>query len=377
MTIPFELVNNLIVVPITINKTLKLKFIVDTGATNPILTESLFAEIIGLDFDRTINISGPGLQDSILAYVANEVKMQLPYNVIGNYMSLLVLEKDYIQLKKNLGEDIFGIIGYDIFSRFVVRVDYDKQELTLIDPSVFEPPKRGKFVELPLKIERTKPYLEAVVTQGSEKDTLKFMIDTGASHALLLDIHNSDVLHYPDTTILAALGHGLGGIIPGRIGRFNMVNIDKFYLNNVLVSIPFEGAYSNIIKRGSRNGTIGGNILSHFEVIFDYTNEKIYIREGDRFREPFEYDMSGMTLSVFEEPERLVITEIIPGGPAEKAGLEVGMEIKRVNSRNLKNSSLSAIYGLLRSAEDKRITVKIVDEEGNKVKYKFRLKRLI
>jgi len=142
-------------------------------------------------------------------------------------------------------------------------------------------------------------------------------------------------------------------------------------------SIPEEGAYSNVIKRGSRNGTIGGNALSHFNVIINYHDQKMYFRKGSRFNEPFEYDMSGMRLSYLENPRRMEITYILEDSPADKAGLEVGMVVKSVNFKNLKNSTLSNIYSLLRRKPDKKIRVKVYNDEGKTDKYKFRLRRLI
>ena len=185
VTFPFTLVNHLIVIPITINNHLTLKFIMDTGASSAILTERIFGEIMGLKYDRVITITGPGIIDSVSAYVANRIKIELPGGVVGSYMSLLVLEKDYIELKRNLGSDIYGIIGYDIFSRFIVEINYEKLEITLHDPVKFKPSR--SFKEIPLTIEGTKPYVTGYVTQDDKRETLKLMMDTGASHSLLID----------------------------------------------------------------------------------------------------------------------------------------------------------------------------------------------
>jgi hypothetical protein len=375
VTIPFRFINNLIVIPVTINNNITLEFILDSGASTPILTEKVFGDLIGLSYDRTIELSGPGVQDSIMAFVANDLEFSLADGIHGKNLSLLVLQEDYIDLKKNLGEDIFGIIGYDVFSRFIVKLDYDEQEITLIHPENFRKPRNYEII--PMDVDNTKPYINTIVKQNGNTDTLKMMVDTGASHGLLLDVHMSDVLTYPDSTINTTLGHGLGGEIPGEVGRFSLLQIDQFELNNILVSIPEEGAYGSAIKRGSRNGTIGGNVLSHFTVIMDYYSETMYLKEGNDFNEPFEYDMSGMRLSYLENPKRMEVTYINSDSPAEEAGLKVGMLVKSVNHKSLKNSSLSSIYQLLREKPEKKIRVKVIDDEGQSEVYKFRLRRLI
>ena len=56
--IEFEEYNNLIVIPITINRFLTLKFILDTGVETAILTEKLFADILDAEYIRELKIAG-------------------------------------------------------------------------------------------------------------------------------------------------------------------------------------------------------------------------------------------------------------------------------------------------------------------------------
>ena len=63
VVIPFEKYNNLIVIPLTINHSVTLKFILDTGVRNAILTEKVFTDLMKLDYQRKISISGPGIVD--------------------------------------------------------------------------------------------------------------------------------------------------------------------------------------------------------------------------------------------------------------------------------------------------------------------------
>ncbi len=375
VTIPFSFVNNLIVIPITINNQITIKFILDTGANNPILTEKIFGDIMGLDYSREINIAGVGAINVLNAHVASDVRLRFPQGIRGRYISMLVLEEDYIQLKKNLGEDVYGIIGFDVFSRFVVELDFDKFEMTLHRPRSFKPSRN--YDRFDLSIEDSKPFLQTVVEQGEDTDTLKFMIDTGASHALLIDLTQSEVLTLPDTTLESALGHGLGGEIYGRVGRIDAVKIGDFELKDVLVSIPDQGAYNASIKRGSRNGTIGGQILYHFNVVFDYHREAIYLDKNGNYRNPFQYDMSGLRVSYFENPKRYQITGIMEKSPASKTPIEVGDEVLYINGHHIDNSKLSDINALLRSRPNRKIRITVLKNDGERVNCKFRLKSMI
>ena len=78
VSLDFELFNNLIVIPVTINKFLVVKFIVDTGSEAIILTEKAFGDMVGLQYVRSLNITGPGIIDSVEAFVATNVTLNLP-----------------------------------------------------------------------------------------------------------------------------------------------------------------------------------------------------------------------------------------------------------------------------------------------------------
>lgn len=372
--IPFTLINNLVIIPVTVNNTITLKFILDTGANNPILTEKVFGDVMGLKYDRQILIDVPGIADSITAYVASDVSLSLPQGVHGRHFSILVLEEDYIELKKNLGEEIYGIIGYEIFSRFVVEINYDSQEITLYDPARFKP--RKKYHAFRISLENTKPYINSVITQKDMTDTMKLMVDIGASHALLLDIDESKVLTRPDSLLETSLGHGLGGEIPGKIGRLSEFQMGYYEIENLLVSIPDPGAYSNSIKRGSRHGTIGGSLMKRLNPIFDYHNGYIYLKKGKYFREPFNYDMSGLRIAYLEDPDRIKVTAVADNSPAKEAGIEVGDIILSINGRNILDHRLSEVYGELRSRENKKIRIQL-ERNDQRMQFEFHLRKMI
>src|SRR5690606_2334535 len=67
--IPIEVYNNLVVVPVVLNGTLPLKFILDTGVRTAILTQKSFSDILNLAYSRKYSITGPGGQKMVDAYV--------------------------------------------------------------------------------------------------------------------------------------------------------------------------------------------------------------------------------------------------------------------------------------------------------------------
>lgn len=375
ITIPFEQHNNLIIIPVTLNRFLTLKFILDTGVESAILTEKVYADIIDVNYVRDIIIDGPGLIDSVEAYIANQVTFSLPGGIVGQNMNLLVLKEDYLKLSESIGDDVHGIIGYDIFSRFVVNIDYDDNEITLINPKKFKKNKRS--IEVPMKINGTKPFLNATIKQKDQESNLDIMIDTGASHAALIDYNFLDGMDIPEETIVTRLGRGIAGDIPGHVGRMDSVQIESFEFSQMLVSAPFDGAYNKVIKRGARIGTFGGELLNRFDVTFNYQDNKLYLSKGDKYNDDFEYDMSGLSLNATgKDLDTLSVVSVDKDTPAYLADIRAGDVIHSINGKNLRTNTLSEIYTLLQSKDGRKIRCKIF-RDGEKIKTVFYLRRII
>lgn len=197
--IPIEIHNNLVVVPVILNGALPLKFIVDTGVRTAILTEKTYSDILNLAYSRKYTISGPGGERLIDAYVTNNVSLQLP-GVDGRGHALLVLAEDYLELRNYLGTDVHGILGYELFSRFVTTIDYERKVLTLSAPTNFR--KKRRYDAIPIKIEDTKPFVTtSVVLSDGTQLTAKLLVDTGASHGLLLEPTSHPRIHVPDSVV--------------------------------------------------------------------------------------------------------------------------------------------------------------------------------
>ncbi|UXX80247.1 aspartyl protease family protein [Reichenbachiella carrageenanivorans] len=376
VTIPFERYNNLIVIPVTINHSLTLKFIFDTGVQYPILTEKMFGEYLNLDYSRNITIQGPGEADSIKAKVAHNVSLSLPGGVeSGISQALVVLEEDYLKLRNNLGVDVFGVIGYDLFSRFVVEINYDENHITLYEPKKFR--ARNAYKKIPMKVVNTKPYVEITIMKNEkEGQRMHLMVDSGASHAVLLDNPEDNSL-IPEQNITTVIGRGLGGNINGYLGRMASIRLGKFEFEEPIASFPIVGDYGEAIKRGSRNGTIGGELLSRFNVVFDYFGGYLYLKKGSMFNKEFEHDMSGMHIAADgKQLKQLKIYNVRADSPAYHAGLREGDLIESINGYSLESLEFSDFCSLLRNRPGKKIVVKYT-RNGSTQKTTFKLERYI
>lgn len=372
--IPFEIYNNLIVIPVILNNQLPLKFVLDTGVRTTILTEKAFSDILNLVYTKKYTISGLGGEKLVDAYITNNVSLTLP-GVRGRGHAMLVLEKDYLELRNFLGADVHGILGYELFSRFIVEINYDKRILTLTTPDYFKPKK--KYKSIPMTIEDTKPYIHGQIEYKSgEKVRTKLLVDTGASHGLLLEKDSDPEIFVPEKHINTPLGRGLGGTLTGEIARLKSFNMGGMCWEDIIATFPDSNSLLDSIKSAGtfRNGSVGGEILSRFNVIIDFPQEKLYLKRGKHYKKRFTYNLSGLVVKA--KGSRLntyEISDVRKNSVGEEAGFEQGDIIMSINNIDVSKLHLNNIINYLNSRENKKIkiTVKRGDE---RITHKFRLR---
>ena len=372
--IPVEVINNMMIVPVLLDGQIPLKFILDTGVRSTVLTQKIYSDMLGLSYSKTHTISGPGGEKLVDAYVADGVTLDLP-GVHGEGHSMLVLDKDYLELRNYLGTEVHGVLGYELFSRFIVQMDYERKRIILYLPHRFK--KKGSYQTLPIQVQDTKPFLSTPTRMNANLrlDT-KLLIDTGASHGLILEPETDERIAIPEKSMKGVIGRGLGGVITGRIGRIQSIMLGKYSIEGIIANFPDPNSYTDTLFRKEslhRNGAIGGEIISRFKIIFNYSKEEIYLKKGSTYKKKFNYDMSGLTIRAKGARLRSYeITNLREDSPAEKAGLKVGDNILYVNGSPIYNLSLNSVNGFFNSKPGKRVSVE-VERGGKRMKFEFRL----
>ncbi|UII33713.1 aspartyl protease family protein [Fulvivirga ulvae] len=377
VNIPFEIYNNLIVVPVVLNNQLPLKFILDTGVRTTILTEKSFSDILNLHYSRKYTISGLGGERLVDAYITNNVSLSLP-GVTGKGHAMLVLAEDYLELRNYLGTEVHGILGYEIFSRFIVTINYDKKILTLTTPEYFK--KRRRFHEVPIKVEDTKPYVTGrIVYNTGDYLDVKLLVDTGASHGLLLDKSSDPQIILPEKHISTSLGRGLGGLLEGEMARLNYFHLGEACWPDILATFPETNSFLDSLKNiGTfRNGSIGGEILSRFTVVINFPEEKLYLKKGKSYKKDFTYNLSGLVVkAIGSRLNTYEITEVRNHSAGEKAGFKKGDILVSINSIDASRLRLNNIISFLNAKENKKLRLTVL-RDGVKITQTFRLKSQI
>ncbi len=377
VSFPIEIANNLVIIPVVLNGQLPLKFILDTGVRTTILTEKSFSDILKLTYGRHYFVPGPGGEKVVEAYVTNNVTLDMP-GVHGKGHAMLVLEKDYLELRNYLGTDVQGILGYEVFSRFIVEVDYEKRMLTLSLPEFFKP--KRKYQLIPISIEDTKPYVEIPI-EMSNGDIInaKLLVDTGASHGIVLDPSTNEKIVLPPKHVTSLIGRGLGGLITGQIGRINSIAFGKYKVTDVVANFPDPNSYIDTLKGSDifRNGSIGGELLSRFTTIYNFSSGKLYLKKNSSYKAQFQFNMSGLTLRAKgSRLRKFEVTDVRKDSPSEKVGILSGDEILSINGYPASDLTLSNINGLFISKPGKRIKIELLRGSEKVVKI-FKLENQI
>ncbi|MDO8967719.1 MAG: aspartyl protease family protein [Algoriphagus sp.] len=357
--IPFYSSNSLIILPVSINGSESINFLVDTGVRSNILFSKTLGDALGLDYTRRLSIAGADGSTVIMAQVSPINTLDLG-PIVGRMQSLLVLEQDFFELESVIGVPVYGIIGYEFFKFNPVKINYDEGFLEFYrENSIkWKPPFYRKF---DMAIEDSKAYIEAKINQKSgPKIKAKLLIDTGANHGLLLNQETSDEIKMPPLFIESQLGQSLGGVLYGYIGRVNSLNLNGLNMKEVLTSYPDKNTFSDIIVATGRQGSLGSEVLGRTRMILDYQRKRALIRKGENFYSPFEYDMSGLILRKIPNDEnRYYVSDVRLGSPAYKTGILPYDELLSVNKIPTFLWELSELFKLLRSEEGKEIQLEM------------------
>ena len=376
---PFDLHANLIVLKATLDNSDTLRFILDTGVSSTIITDPKRALTLGVRYVRRVKISGAGEGEALMANVSVGHTIRIG-DVVARQQSLVVLDEDVLQLSEFLGVPIHGIFGHDIFSNFVVTIDFENKMLTLTDPKKFKF-KKSMGTQYPIVLTQSKPYTDAISMVRNDKQMpMRLVIDTGAGHALLLNAGEKEPIRLPDKVMRANLGRGLNGEINGNIGRVDKIRMGSVEMKNILASFPDSLSFSMKFNRDDdkRQGSIGCELLRRFTVTLNYSDGYMILKPlKRRLKESFEHDMSGLDVRAKGDMfNQYIVNRVIEDSPAYKAGLEEGDELIFVNDQNVKDLTISEIYKTLSRKEGKEVEF-FFRRKGELKFTSFLLKRMI
>ncbi|HJQ36788.1 MAG TPA: hypothetical protein VKB93_06600 [Thermoanaerobaculia bacterium] len=167
--------------------------------------------------------------------------------------------------------EIRGLIGHELFDRYVVTIDFQKRVLILHEPAEFRAPP--KALRLPITFDGHLPVVSAKLKFGEKTLTPRLMVDTGASTAV--------VLRHPYATENHLVGESkMSDTLALGVTPFVKLAATELIFGGRTFPNPKVEAYGSPRGAGgarTTDGVLGNSALQNFRVTFDYSRKRILL----------------------------------------------------------------------------------------------------
>ncbi|WP_409417142.1 aspartyl protease family protein [Flavobacterium sp. PS2] len=405
ISIPFKLINNLIFVPIKVNG-VELNFLLDSGVDDTVLFSLEDKKEVNFFNVEKIRLRGLGAEEAIEGLKSTNNTLDINGLKSINHLLYIILDQDF-NLSSHIGIPVNGIIGYQFFRNNLVEINYQKKKIIVFKSNEQNRIKfEKKFKSIPITIEKSKPYLYSTAVIDSIETPAKLLIDIGNSDAFW--VFQNSRIKVPKKNFEDYLGKGFSGDIEGRRARVSSFSIGDFTFKNPIIAFPDSSSIRNVRMVPDRIGSVGGEILKRFTLVFDYADKKIYLKKNRDFSHPFAYNKSGIIIQhnglqwvqetvhletvpvmgdsfdskgekmsndfryKFQLKPVFEIANIRKKSAAELSGLKSGDIIISINGNKAYKYSLQQVNALLKSEDDIWINLE-VERESQIFKFRFKL----
>lgn len=255
ITFKYHSISNLILLPVTINDSIKVNLILDTGCRNLVLFGKNFQKKFVTDPNRKIQFSGLGNGKPVNGKLSLNNTVSI-HAVLGeNIPVVLVEDKNLFSAYAN----VHGIIGYDIFIKFEIELNTEKKLITFRPADIAE--LSSGFERVPIRIKDARPMIQSnVFFSDTEGEPCELMIDTGSTLGLL--VKTSDLKKFPKGNKKMVLGRGLNGKIVGVEVQAEKLRLDLFEIKNIFASI--------IYSEWQNYASVGMDVMKEYTIVLNY-----------------------------------------------------------------------------------------------------------
>jgi predicted aspartyl protease len=339
-------IENHIYLPVTVAGKERL-WLLDCGAGASVIDKGL-AQELGLEMSGEVKAMGAA--GSVRTGFVTVPRLRVA-GIELDSQPMVVLEIAEL-MRRNIGTEPAGILGYDFLSRFVTKVDFAREEVTFFRPESFAYSGPGRAI--PMGIEANIPVVEM---QVDGKYRGQWRLDIGAAVSVF---HHHAVEKFglaarPGVERLAA---GMGGMQRHRLVRFADAELAGFKVKRPVISVPLE-AGPGALSGTSVLGTVGNSVLHNFVLYLDYQGGRLIVEKGSGFGKPLVIDRSGLQVGRIDSGSFQVICAA-PNTPADKAGFKTGDIIEAVDGQSPEAlGGVGRLREMLRAAPGTRYQVAV------------------
>lgn len=335
-TVPASIEANYFIIETKWDKHGPWRFIVDTGSSVTLLSPDYVKRYPADKKDgasaRAVNVRS----------ASGAVQKLPPANVriikLGDalFSNVPVLIYDCSELSAHFGMRIDGIIGFPLFRDTVFSLDYPHSRLIIS--------RRSAVLSVPGTTVKFNNEIRApIIPVSIDGETFSALIDSGSDGALVLNPLglNPEFSQPPRTG--ATIGTLLGDRVQ-QIGRLaTPLRIGESTIERPVVDVT------------DKLSSIGGEILRNYCLVFDSKRGTVtFQRNAD---DPLELGpQRSAGLSFTKTPAYWRVVSVVPGSPADAAGVQTGDIVARINGEHVSEWKLQRYDELVRSSGEVTFT---------------------
>lgn len=267
--VPFEVHAGLIFTKATVNGQ-QGNFVLDSGCPALVVNSG---RIAAEDMGGTVNARGIG------GDIADIKKLRVKSANWGgiSLQGFDVMAMNLSHLEEEAGQNIMGLIGFEVFKDYMIAFDYDNKVLTLLKTddmghAVHE--SKGLLATIPFELTGHIP----VIKMSVSGKTYNVGIDTGATANLLatevLANVKGNISALTEDTLIGAdkgvKGVSRGEVYKAYIGKAKYKNMTTIFADGTLDQL--NAGYNLKLE-----GLIGYEFLRQYKTVFNYKKKEMYI----------------------------------------------------------------------------------------------------
>lgn len=332
VVLPFDLIDNRIVIDVRLNGKGPFRFIFDSGA----------GAVVAPEVVRSLGLKIENLQTAVGGVGEKPVERGETKIAGVGVGPLHLADVEFGVLSFDDAKYVFGanriegIIGFPVFKSYVVKIDYERRRLTFTQPAEFN--YRGTGTVVSLDFDRHLPLVKGEL-DGVAGD---FVIDTGARSALILYgpfVERNDLRTKYGARFEGITGWGIGGPVRSQIVRIKSLKLGRVEVRDLVARLSLQkgGALTSV----GHAALVGPDVLKQFTTIYDYSRRQMIFEKNNQYGKPDSYDRSGMWFGL--AGDHFEVIDIIAGGPAAEAGMRVGDQILEIDGTSVGRLDLPAV----------------------------------
>lgn len=253
-----------------VNGRAEVDFILDTGAPVTVLIDGPRTAALGLDSSRARRLGG----DSPAAPMGDiQEDFALAFGPVAlTGMAVVVVPESSMPCREKFAEIGFGgVIGADLFRRFVVEVDPSARRVRLHEPSAWRVPPSATVA--PIAFHAGHPFVEATLRTGDAEIPLRMNVDTGMNRALTLAVGSHPAIVMPSNGVVRKSCY-VSGVREEREAD-GLVEVG---LGGARIPVP-KAVYSqspNAVD-GERTSTLGAGLFMGRRHFIDYPGRRLVL----------------------------------------------------------------------------------------------------